>query len=127
MKIPLNIGRRNTAEDQPPSGQITDRDLTACKNGDWEAKSRVIQSFIPLLTSLAKQRTTNTAAFNAFLEAGKEGLMIAIRKYRTAGKPDKFQIFALDFIEKAMDGVGQKKGFFARLFGRRGRAADLSG
>ena len=56
------------------------------------------------------------AATNRYIEAGKEGLRAACRKYRPE-LDGKFQIFALAYIEAQMDRVGTRRGFFARLFG----------
>lgn len=96
--------------------RVIERDVEACKRNDWEAKTRLIQVFMPLLTSLAKKRTQDTATFNRYIEAGKEGLVTATKHYKTPASV-KFQVFALDYIESQMDRL-DRPGFFARLFGR---------
>ncbi len=116
MKIPLHL-----PGDGPAEGNRQDRamemDILECKKGDWEAKARLIREFMPLLTTLAKKRGTDTATINRLVEAGKDGLVLAARKYRV-GSPQKFQIFAVPFIEKAMEHALSGGGFFARLLGR---------
>ncbi|MEI6150042.1 MAG: hypothetical protein WCS01_13160 [bacterium] len=117
MKIALNLSQNDTytpdGEDQEMA--IT-RDVRACKKGDWEAKARLIQAFMPLMTSVAKKRVTETTQVNRYLEAGKEGMMNAVRHYRPTSNA-KFQIFALSYIEDAMDRI-DRPGWLARLFGR---------
>lgn len=103
MKIPLNVNRGQATAERRDAGLVSEQDLTACREGDWEARQRVLAAFAPLLTSLARQRSSDPQKVNACLEAGKTGLLTAIRKYKAKGQADKFQIFALDFIEKSMD------------------------
>jgi DNA-directed RNA polymerase specialized sigma subunit len=119
MKIPLKLG-----QDEQPSGSAAEakvlaRDILAAKSGDWDAKNSLLRTFHPLIVALAQKRTSNQAELNTFIDAGKEGLVKAIRKYNERIGPDRFRIFALDFIEGSMDRAGKKDGgFFARLFGR---------
>ena len=70
---------------------------------------------MPLLTSLAKKRSLETASINRYIEAGKEGLVNATRHYKPTN--GKFQVFALNYIENQMDRL-DRPGFFSRLFGR---------
>lgn len=115
MKISLNL-RNETTTPEMEREKAIERDVDACKRNDWEAKTRLIQHFMPLLTSLAKKRTQETVKFNRFIEVGKEGLVEAARHYKH-GTPKKFQVFALDYIETNMDRI-ERPGFFARIFGR---------
>lgn len=117
MKISLNLNQNETYTPEGVEIEKTiERDAQEAKKGDWEAKARLTQTFMPLLTSLARKRSQDTAMINRCIEAGKEGLVAAARHYKPATGA-KFQIFALSYIENAMDRVG-KPGFFARLFGR---------
>jgi DNA-directed RNA polymerase specialized sigma subunit len=116
MKIPLNIRPDETGPIGAHDEKLIERDVMACKRNDWEAKARLVQRFMPLFTSLAKKRASDTAAVNRYIEAGKEGLMDAVRKYKPQND-GKFQIFAPAYIEAQMDSAA-KPGFFARLFGR---------
>ncbi len=117
MKISLNLNQKDTyTPDGEDQEKAIDRDVAACKRGDWEAKTRLIQTFMPLMTSLAKKRSSDTSAINRHIEAGKEGLLYAVRHYKPSSNA-KFQIFALPHIEDAMDRLS-RPGFFARLFGR---------
>ena len=117
MKIPLNMGNSgNTTAAQ--KSQALGRIIKAAKAGDWEAKNNLGRHFTPLLTSLAEKRSAEVGEINNFIEAGKKGLNRAAKKYKTNAPPDRFQIFALDFIEIEMDRVqGGGGGFFSRLFG----------
>ena len=115
MKIAQNLRNESTSPEMERERAI-ERDVDACKRNDWEAKTRLIHVFMPLLTSLAKKRTQETARFNRYIEVGKEGLIDAARHYKP-GTPRKFQVFALDYIENQMDRI-ERPGFFARIFKR---------
>ncbi len=117
MKIALNLNEKDTyVPDGEDREKAIERDVGACKRGDWEAKTRLIQTFMPLLTSLAKKRSSETATINNYIEAGKDGLLCAVRHYKP-GTNAKFQIFALPHIEDAIDRLN-RPGWLARLFGR---------
>ena len=118
MKIPLNLHQNEDAAYGVDHDRAIERDVAACKGNDWEAKARLIHAFMPLLTSLSKKRATDIAGTNRCIEAGKEGMVTAVRKYRPE-TGQKFQVFAVSYIEAAMDRVNKERsGFFARLFGR---------
>ena len=119
MKIPLHMGQGEAQASKEAQARMIERDLTASKKGDWNAKNNLTRTFMPLITSLAEKRTQDKATLNKYIEAGKQGLLQAIRKYRTGVGADKFQLFALDFIESSMNHADKPAGFFARLFGRR--------
>jgi DNA-directed RNA polymerase specialized sigma subunit len=119
MKISLKVSNQeNFNSGKQEELRLLDRDITACSRGDWEAKNRLFKSFMPLFLSLAKKRTQEVAGINQYIEAGKNGLVAACKKYKSSIGADRFQIFALDFIEKAMNDADRPRGFFARLFGR---------
>lgn len=118
MKIALNLRQDDLVSPEAEREKAIDRDVEACRRNDWEAKTRLIQSFMPLLTSLSKRRTDDTATLNRYIEAGKEGLIDAAKHYKPHSAHGKFQVFALTYIESAMTRL-DKPGFFARLFGRR--------
>lgn len=113
MKISLNLGQSDTYTSDGDKEKALDRDVQCCRKGDWEAKLRLVNTFMPLLTSLAKKRATDIAAINRYIEAGKEGLMEAARHFKESSHT-KFQIFAMSFIEEAMDHV-DKPGLFTRI------------
>ncbi len=117
----MNIALNGTKHGETLSGpaartRALEKDLVAAKRGDWEAKHRVERSLMPLLTTMAKKRASDNAAINALIERGKQGIAIAIKKFKTGTSGDRFQIFALPFIESRMD-KNEQRGFFARLFG----------
>jgi len=122
MKIAINMGQ--DAGDQKASQKNLEREILAAKSGDWNAKANLARVFTPLLTSLAEKRAKDPVLLNKCLEAGKEGLFTAAKKYREGDGVEHFRIFAVDFIEASMDRVIRenqlqgKKGFFSRLFGR---------
>lgn len=118
MKIPLHLANNGPQSTQATQTKNLERDILATKRGDWNAKNSLAKTFMPLITSLAEKRTTDNVQKNKLIEAGKEGLFNAARRYKENMGPEKFRIFALDFIESSMDNVGKGGGFFARLFGR---------
>jgi len=120
MKISLNVGQDGAGSSRSAQARILERDILAAKKGDWNAKNNLARLFLPLLTSLAEKRAGETSKINLCIEAGKEGLFRAAKKYKPSVGADSFQIFALDFIEAAMDrGMSGKQGLFSRLFGNK--------
>ena len=119
MKIPLKMGDNGTMSSRQAQAKVLERDVLAAKKGDWTAKNNLARSFDHLLSSLAHKRSDDPAEVNRYLEAGKNGLYLAAKKYTKSMGPSKFQITALDYIEKAMDQAATGGGFFARLFGGR--------
>lgn len=118
MKIALNGHRRDEAQSGPAAKiKAIEKDLLAAKRGDWESKHRVERAMMPLLTNLAKKRSTENADINRLIERGKEGIAIAIRKFKTGTHGDRFEMFALPFVEARMDKPAHS-GFFSRLFHR---------
>jgi hypothetical protein len=113
MKIALNMKEEAPTSNRAVQAKAIENHVVAAKKGDWNAKHNLERAFMPLMTSLAEKRTTDTAEFNTLIEGAKDGLARATKKYKLGGN---FQIFALDFIEKSMDGGGG--GLFSRLFGR---------
>ncbi len=114
MKISLGLdGQSEKAAERKAFEHL----LISAGKGDWDAKNALIQKFQPLLTSMAEKRTDDIATLNKYMEAGKQGLLTAVRKYKIAKGVDGFRIFAVDYIERTMDGADKGGGFFARLFG----------
>ena len=117
MKIPLNSGSNGGQASAAARTQALERDLQAAKRGDWEARHRVESTLMPILQDLAKKRAKANGEINGLIEAGKQGIATAIKKYKSSMGADRFQIFALRFIENKMD-KPNSGGFFAKLFGR---------
>ena len=118
MKIPLNMNQDGPQSRKAAQAKMLERDIAMTKKGDWNAKNSLMKTFIPLLQSLAEKRTDDIRDINEYIEAGKNGLLKAAKKYKPTLGADKFQIFALDFIENAMDNMNSKGGFFSKLFGK---------
>ena len=116
MKIPLNTNSSGSTTSPSSRMQALGRDIEAAKRGDWEAKHRVEASLMPILQDLAKKRASTTAEINTLIEAGKQGVAKAIKKFKLSSGADRFQIFALRFIEDKMDKPGSG-GFLSKLFG----------
>ena len=113
MAIHLNDGSGMSAADARIKN--LERDLQAAKRGDWEAKKRVLLYMKPVLQDMATKRASTNEQINALLEAGSDGVAQAIKKFKIKSGADRFQIFALSFIEDKMDNPS-KGGFFSRLF-----------
>ncbi len=116
MKIPLNINQGSSGNTRAAKAKVLEHDVLAAKDGDWNAKTRLAQSFMPLIKSLAEKRATETQQINNLIEAGKEGVYAAAKKYKKNMGADKFRLFALDHIEARMDRKSGGGGFFSRLF-----------
>jgi len=121
MKIALNMGNStNYQSTKEAAAKAVERDVLMAQKSDWNARNSLIKTFMPLLTNLAEKRAgADEVAKNQLIEAGKDGLLKAANNYKKSIGADKFQIFALDFIEKAMDKSQKGGGFFARLFGKK--------
>jgi DNA-directed RNA polymerase specialized sigma subunit len=117
MKIALNMDELS-GDDKKAAQAALERLIKRTKDGDFQARDALIQHYMPILSKLAKKRSSSSKEFNETIEAGKAGLCEAARKYKPSVGPDKFQVFALDFIEKAMDKGSSSGGFLARLLGR---------
>ena len=116
MKISLNISGTDEQTTKVAENNAMERLLLSVKQGDWEARELLLQRYRPLMLSLVQKRATDTASQNKFMEAAKAGLLEAASRYTHSIQPDRFQIFALDYIEASMN-RSERGGFFARLFG----------
>jgi DNA-directed RNA polymerase specialized sigma subunit len=115
MKITLNMGKDQGG---PNPGAALKNVLDGVRTGDWKFKQQLAKMFIPLITTMAEKRAKDIPAINALIEAGTNGLHEAAEKFGKNEPPEKFQLFALTFIEKHMDGGNKPEGFLARLFKR---------
>jgi len=116
MSLSLNSGSHTGQTADAARAKTLEKDLQAAKRGDWKAKHRIESTFTQILTDLAKKRASSNAEINTLIEAGKQGISIAIKKYKSSTGADRFQIFALRFIENKMDNPNSG-GFFSKLFG----------
>lgn len=114
MKIALNMRQDDNTSPEVEREKAIERDVEAYRRNDWEAKTRLVQAFMPLLASLAKKRSQDAARMNRYIEAGKEGLATAVKHYKSQSTNGKFQVYALNYIENQMNRV-EKPGFFSRL------------
>jgi DNA-directed RNA polymerase specialized sigma subunit len=115
MKISLNLDELNAGDDKSAQNTALERVILAAKAGDFEARDALFQHYMSLLTSLAKKRTNDVSEINQLIEGGKTGLLNAAHKYKPSITPEKFKLFALDFIEKGMSDTTHH-GFFSRFF-----------
>lgn len=91
--------------------------LEQCQRGDYQGCNQLIREFDGLIHNVAQRRSNgHPAETSRLVELGREGLKKAARKFRLSAGAAQFQIFALDYIQKAMD--GKNKGLLARLLGR---------
>lgn len=114
MKIPISLIRDAVT----PTGDhehLIEQHVQAWRDGDWEAKTRLVQATGPLLLFLARKRGgTDAGLVNLYVEAGKEGLARAVRRFRPTNRV-KFHVFALSHIEKAMDKAAKELSANRRL------------
>jgi len=119
MKIGVGIGS-DAESDKAAESRAHEKLILSAKMGDWEAKNLLAQQFHPFIASLADKRTQDAKQASQYVEAGKAGLAKAVTKYKSSVGPDNFRIFALDFIEAAMNKNDKGEGILSRLFGRKG-------
>ena len=117
MKIALNMGQESDLRGPAAQDRVLELDVLSVKSGDWSAKQRLARQFLPLITSSAEKRTDDPTKRNSYIEAGKEGVVRAAKKYKKSDGAHMFRIAVVEYIENAMDRV-DKGGFFSRLFGR---------
>jgi len=119
MKIPLNMRVNGAGTTQAAHAEVLAKELYAARKGDWRAKNDLVRTFMPLISSVVQKRAADKEHTEKYVEAGKAGLYEAIKKYKSSVGPGRFQVFALDYIERSIDRVDNGGGFFARLFGGR--------
>jgi len=120
MKIGLNMGERENLSSKEADNRALEKAIAACKKGDWAARNLLGKMFLPWLKSLAAKRAEpgDIAAINSLIEDGKGALCKAARKYKLERGAHQFRVFAVPFVENAMD-KGSHVGFIARLFGKK--------
>lgn len=118
MKIPLHMSDEGDKTSKAAQAKALEREVLSAKKGDWNAKNSLVRTFMPLMKSLAEKRSSEPAQINKYIEAAKQGLFTAVKKYKKSIGPEKFQIFALDFMQESMDRQDKGGGFFSRLFGK---------
>ena len=100
-----------------------DQCLTQCRTGDLREHMRLARKFRPLIRTLAEKRAgghDQVREINRLCALGREGLYEAVLEYTDKVGVSHFRLFALDYIERAMD--GRPKGFWQRLFRLRFRS-----
>jgi DNA-directed RNA polymerase specialized sigma subunit len=112
MKIALNMNELN-AEDGDENAAMR-RLLQQVKEGDYQARDTLYNVYTPFITKLAQKRTRDVNEVNNLIEKGRAGLLTAAKKFKLNSGPEKFKLFALDYIEKNMDAADG--GFLSRLF-----------
>lgn len=115
MKIPLNSGNNGISTESART-QALQKDLLAAKKGDWKARYRIEAAMLPILKEMAHKRASNNHDINALLEAGKAGIATAIKKYKPATGADRFQMFAVRFVEDKMNNLQSGGSFWSRIF-----------
>lgn len=117
MKISL-MGNQGDVKGKDAQYHVLENDILACKKGDWTAKKNLARTFQPLIKSLAEKRCKgDPGKLHELVEAGREGLYLAARKYKPTVGVSHFRVFALDYIEGRMDGT-KPGGLLGRLFRR---------
>lgn len=119
MKIPLNVGHNDSVTGKAAIAKALEHDLAASQKGDWDARNRITQSFMPFITSMVRKRTSDNAAVVKYVDAAKLGVIRAIQQYKPAMGVEKFQVMALDAMEESMKLADKPPSWFARLFGGR--------
>ncbi|MCE9616407.1 MAG: hypothetical protein K8T26_19210 [Lentisphaerae bacterium] len=119
MKISLNMGPQGPNAKRASQARVLEADILGAKRGDWNSKNNLVREFMPLLQQLAEKRASDVATINRYIEAGKNGLFTAAKKYKPSVGSQGFQIFALDFIDARMERAAKGGGsWLSRLFGR---------
>jgi DNA-directed RNA polymerase specialized sigma subunit len=118
MKISLNLNQGGTVSAKVAQARNMEQDILASRRGDWNARRNLVQQFQPLLLNLAHKRTNDPAKVAELVEAGTDGLLRAVRKYKKNVGAEHFRVFALDYIEAQMTRAAKGGSWWSRLFGR---------
>jgi DNA-directed RNA polymerase specialized sigma subunit len=105
-----------------PSGRQSELEslgtcIQKCQTGDLREHMRLARIFRPLIRTLAEKRAggpDNVKEINRLCALGREGLYEAILEFTPKVGIAHFRVFALDYIENAMD--SRPKGFWQKLF-----------
>ena len=97
--------------------EVLERCIARCQTGDLKAHMQLARNFRALIRALAQKRVAepeNIKEVNRLSSLGREGLYEAALNYTPKVGVAHFRVFALDYIENAMD--SKPKGFWRRLF-----------
>ena len=118
MAVPVHLNNVDLSGKQLRFEEL-ERCIASCQAGELRERIRLARNFRPLIRSLAERRAGGARAvneINRLCALGREGLYEAAMNYTPKIGAQHFRVFALDYIERAMD--GQKKSFWRRLFRR---------
>jgi hypothetical protein len=121
----MKKGRLKLHGSVDPSGRSAEleqleRCVARCQAGDLREHMQLARKFRPLIRTLAEKRVndpSNVKEINRLSSLGREGLYEAVLEYNPKIGIARFRVFALDYIERAMD--SKPKGFWQRLFRKR--------
>lgn len=114
MKIPLSQDELANLASSNSDIEALQHAIAGCRLGDWEAKHNLERLFQPLLVMLATRRAGDDAKLrNALVERGREGLYRAAKRFPRNDQVRHFRLFALTFVEAAMD---NPPGFWRKLW-----------
>ena len=94
--------------------------IALCQKGDLREHMWLARKFRPLIRFLAEKRAGGSydiREINRLCNLGREGLYEAVLEFNLKSGAGDFRLFALDYIEGAMD--NKPKGFWRKLFRRR--------
>lgn len=115
MKIALSQDEVASLSGNGAQSDALAQAVAGCKLGDWEAKHALERLFAPLIEKLADKRAgADPAVRHELIERAREGLYRAAKRYPKRESIRRFRLFALDYIENAMD---KRPSGLAKLFG----------
>ena len=115
MKIALSQDEVASLSGSGAQSDALAQAVAGCKLGDWEAKRALVRLFAPLIEKLVEKRAgTDQAVRDALIERAHAGLYRAAKRFSKRESIRRFRLFALDYIENAMD---KKPCGLSNLFG----------
>lgn len=119
MRIGLKQRGAEHVSSKDAENKALEKAIWACKKGDWAAKDALGQIFHPLLKKMAERRTDteNSVEISQLMNHGKDALSKAAKKYKLEKGAHHFRVFAVPFVEKAMD-KRSSSGLLSKLFGK---------
>jgi DNA-directed RNA polymerase specialized sigma subunit len=119
MAVPVHITSSELPNGRHSYYEELERCIENCQAGELRERIRLARNFRPLIRSLAERRAGGARAvneINRLCALGREGLYEAAMRYTPKIGAQHFRVFALDYIERAMD--GKTRSFWRRLFRR---------
>ncbi|MBL7114366.1 MAG: hypothetical protein ISS35_01255 [Kiritimatiellae bacterium] len=116
MKIALDLNQGSTVTAGAAQDRELERLILMARSGDWSAKERLAKMFLPVIQDVATKRGTNGIDESLLIEAGRQGVAKATKKFRPSQGAHGFRVSVVEYVERAIDRASSGSLLF-KLFG----------